>query len=232
MRIAKYIANSGHCSRRSAEKLIIKKKVFINNKICETPSVNVSQDDIISINGNILKIDNKIRLWKFYKPIKVICTNNDPQKRKTIFDFVPKNTPRIISIGRLDYMSEGLLLLTNNGDFARKLELPKNNILRVYRVCILGSINKDSIKKINNGIYINKIYYNKINLSIEKQANNKSWLKFKLREGKNREIRNICKHFKWSIFKLIRLQFGPIKIKKEKPGQISEIQPIPDFFYD
>ena len=227
MRIAKYISNSGYCSRREAEKLIIAKKVFINKTLCELPSRNVSKHDEISINGKIIKLDNRIRLWKLYKPKYVMCTNNDPQKRKTIFSLLPKKMPRLISIGRLDYMTEGLLLLTNNGDFARKLELPKSNILRVYRVYLKGIIN-NNIEKINSGISINGILYTRIEAKIEKINKKHCILIFKLREGKNREIRNICKYFKWTIIKLIRLQYGPIKLSKDRPGEIKEIKEIPN----
>ena len=227
MRIAKYIANSGYCSRREAEKLIIKKIVYINKKLCDAPNINVSKKDKITISGKIIKLNTKIKLWKFYKPIKVICTNKDPKKRKTIFDILSKNLPRLISIGRLDFMSEGLILLTNNGDFARKLELPHSNILRVYRVCIRGQVNEDVIKKINFGISINGIFYKKITVKIEKKTNLNYWLIFKLREGKNREIRNICKFYKWTVIKLIRLQYGSIKLKKQNPGQLEEIKNIP-----
>ena len=133
MRIAKYIANAGYCSRRDAEKLINKKKVFVNNKLCDVPYIKVTEKDKITISGKIIKLEKKISLWKLYKPTNIICTNKDPKKRKTIFDIIPKNFPRLISIGRLDYLSEGLILLTNNGDFARKLELPSSNIYRIYR---------------------------------------------------------------------------------------------------
>ena len=230
MRIAKYIANAGYCSRREAEKLIFKKKVYFNNKICVAPYINVTSKDKIVINDKIIKLKNKIILWKLYKPIKVMCTTKDPKKRKTIFDIIPKNLPRLISIGRLDYMSEGLILLTNNGDFARKLELPSSNISRVYRVCVKGKITSDQVNEINSGIRIEGIFYKKVKIEIEKKINSNIWLKFKLLEGKNREIRKICRHFKWSIHKLIRLQYGPIKLIKEKPGQIKEIDPIPKDF--
>ena len=227
MRIAKYIANAGYCSRRDAEKLISKKKVYINNKICEIPNFNVIENDEIKISGNIIKLNKKIRLWKMYKPTNVICTNKDPKKRKTIFEFLPQNMPRTISIGRLDFMSEGLILLTNNGDFARKLELPSSNIIRIYRVYVATIVKNDDIKKINYGVIINEILYKKIEVKIEKMNQKKTFLKFKLREGKNREIRNICRYFKWPILKLIRLQYGSIKLNKEKPGQIKEVDPIP-----
>mgnify|MGYP001192423764 CR=1 FL=1 len=227
MRIAKYIANAGYCSRRDAEKLIFENKVFVNNKKCLFPYIKVTEKDKVSVNNKIIKLEKKIVLWKLYKPISVMCTTKDPKKRKTIFDIIPKDFPRLISIGRLDYMSEGLILLTNNGDFARKLELPSSNILRVYRVCVDINVKKNDIEKINYGVSINGILYKKAKITIEKINQKKTWLKFKLREGKNREIRNICKFFKWPILKLIRLQYGSIKLNKEKPGQIKEINPIP-----
>ena len=227
MRIAKFIANAGFCSRRDAEKLIFEKKVRINNKLCEAPYIQVTEKDKIVINHKVIKLGKKISLWKLYKPIKVICSTKDPKKRKTIFDIIPKDYPRLISVGRLDYMSEGLMLLTNNGDFARKLELPSSNILRVYRVCVNGDVKSNQIKKINSGIRIEDILYKKVKVNIEKIKKPQVWLKFKLKEGKNREIRKICNHFKWPINKLIRLQYGSIKLIKEKPGQIKRIEPIP-----
>ena len=223
MRIAKYISNAGICSRRDAEKLILKRKVFINDVLCDRPNINVAIHDKIVVNNKTVVIENKVRLWQFYKPIKTICTNKDSKNRKTIFDFVPNNYPRLISIGRLDFMSEGLLLFTNNGDFARKYELPSSNILRVYRVCINGRIKHNELTKINNGIEINQIKYNKIKVKLEKFNAPFTWMIVKLNEGKNREIRNICKFFNWPIVKLIRIQFGSFKLSKQRPGEIKEI---------
>ena len=224
MRIAKYISNAGYCSRRDAEKLIFNGEVYVNNAICMKPSLNVSINDKIKIGKKLIKLQNNIKLWKFYKPPKVICTNKDPQKRKKVFDFLPKNFPRVISVGRLDFMSEGLLLFTNNGDFARKLELPSSDFLRVYRVCIRGNVKKNMTKKINSGISINGIHYKKSLVKIEKFQDPYTWIIFKLKEGKNREIRNICKFFKWNIVKLIRIQYGSIKLSKLKSGEIQEIR--------
>ena len=224
MRIAKYIANSGICSRREAEKLIERKKVFINDVCCEHPSEKVTLEDKIVVNKKTIQLDSEIRLWKMYKPPKIICTNNDPQKRKTIFSLIPRNFPRLISIGRLDYMSEGLILFTNNGDYARKYELPSSNILRVYRVCINGLIKDEDIKNINIGTTINKIEYKKVNVRVEKFKTPYTWLIFKMKEGKNREIRNICDHFLWNIVNLVRIQYGSVKLIKQKPGEIIEIK--------
>ena len=163
MRIAKFIANAGFCSRRDAEKLIEDKKVKINNHVCLHPSEKVNEYDKITIEKKIIQIQDSIRLWKIYKPTKYICTTKDDRNRKKIFDLIPKNFPRMISIGRLDFMSEGLLLFTNSGDYSRNLELPSKGYERVYRVCINGKIEKKDIERINKGIKINKINYNKIN---------------------------------------------------------------------
>ena len=228
MRIAKYIAHSGHCSRRNAEKLIINKKVYINGILCLKPNINVNLNDKIRIENKIIKIEEKIKLWKFYKPIKTLCTNNDLQNRKTIFDILPINFPRVISIGRLDLMSEGLLLLTNNGDFARKIELPSSNVERIYKVCIQGIVSQQAILKINSGILIQKILYKKVKVKILKSNEKNSWLLFSLKEGKNREIRNICKYFKLKITKLIRTQYGSIKLGNLKNGEVKEVKNFKD----
>ena len=227
MRIAKYISNAGYCSRRDAEKLILSGKVYINDILCEKPNVNVNPNDKILIDKKLVKLKNKIRLWKIYKPPRIICTNKDPQKRKTIFDILPNDFPRVISVGRLDFMSEGLLLLTNNGDYARKLELPNSNVLRIYRLCLKGDITMNMIKQINRNISINGINYKKISAKIEKFQKPYTWIIFKLKEGKNREIRNICKFFKWNIIKLIRIQYGTIKLSKQKIGEIQEVKKLP-----
>ena len=224
MRIAKYIANSGLCSRRDAEKLIRQKKVFINNICCEHPSNKVEINDKITVNNKRIHINTKIRLWKMYKPIKTICTNSDPQNRKTVFSLIPKNLQRLISIGRLDFMSEGVMLFTNNGDFARKYEVPSSNIIRIYRVCINGIINPIDIRSVNQGISINKIKYKKINVKIEKFKSPYTWLIFKMHEGKNREIRKICEIYMWNIVNLVRIQYGAIKLIKQKPGELIEIK--------
>ena len=150
-RIAKFISNSGHCSRRQAEKLIFQNKVYINDIICNHPSQKVSDNDIIKIDNKILNKIAKIELWKMYKPIKYICTTKDRLKRNKVFDLLPKGLPKLISIGRLDYMSEGLLLFTNSGEYSRFLELPSSNIERTYSVCVNGIVKNSDIKKINNG---------------------------------------------------------------------------------
>lgn len=228
MRIAKFIAHAGYCSRRDAEKLIEEKKIKINNNLCLHPSKTVDINDKITIGKKVIKIQETVKLWRMYKPIKYICSTKDDRGRKKIFDLVPKDYPRIISIGRLDFMSEGLLLFTNSGDYSRSLELPSQGYERTYRVCIKGKIEKKDIAKINNGIKINNIRYNKIKIKIDKSDKIYTWIIAKLKEGKNREIRNICKYFSWDIVKLIRIQYGPYKLGNLKEGKIEEIKVIKD----
>ena len=224
IRIAKYIANAGYCSRREAEKLIENKLVKINDQLCLHPSDTVTTKDKITVGEKVVKLNQAIKLWKLYKPIKYICSTKDEYNRKKVFDLIPKDFPRIISIGRLDFMSEGLLLFTNNGDFARKLELPTTGYERIYRICIRGRVDLKYLEKINQGIKIEGIFYKKIKIKIEKSNKNFTWLIGKLKEGKNREIRKICKHFSWQIVKLIRIQYGPYKLERLKEGQIEELK--------
>ena len=226
MRIAKFIANAGFSSRREAEKLIEEKIVKINGELCLHPSEIVDKNDKITIGKKIIQISENIRLWKMYKPIKYICTTKDELQRKKIFDLIPQDFPRMISIGRLDFMSEGLILFTNSGDYSRSLELPSTGYERIYRVCIKGKIENKNIEMINRGIKIDKINYNRIKIKIEKSNQIYTWIIVRLKEGKNREIRNICKYFAWNIVKLIRIQYGPYKLGKLKEGKIEEIKVI------
>ena len=226
MRIAKFIANAGFSSRREAEKLIEEKIVKINGELCLHPSEIVDKNDKITIGKKNIQMPGNIRLWKMYKPIKYICTTKDERQRKKIFDLIPQDFPRMISIGRLDFMSEGLILFTNSGDYSRSLELPSTGYERIYRVCIKGKIENKNIEIINRGIKIDKMNYNKIKIKIEKSNQIYTWIIVRLKEGKNREIRNICKYFAWNIVKLIRIQYGPYKLGKLREGKIEEIKVI------
>ncbi len=224
IRISKYLSSAGICSRRDAEKLIIEKKIKINSEICIHPSHKVNDLDIIKVNNKIIKKPNKVEVWKLYKPVKYICSTKDNLDRKKIFDLLPKNLKNLISVGRLDYMSEGLILLTNNGDYSQYLEHPSSNIERTYRVCLSSKIQANSLHKINKGITIKGIHYNKVKVVFDKQIKHHSWLIFNLKEGKNREIRNICNNFSWKIVKLIRIGFGPYKLGKLKEGQFEKLK--------
>ena len=223
MRIAKYISHSGYCSRRNAEKLINEKKVKINSIVCQNLATKVSDQDTVKINNHIITLEKNIRLWYFYKPVGIITSSKDPQGRKTVFDLLPKSYPRLITIGRLDINSEGLLLFTNNGDLARYFELPKNNLKRKYRVRVNGKVSKNKLLSLRQGIRIDNISFKPIKANLEKQMKTNAWINMTLSEGKNREIRKICSYFGWRVNKLIRINYGKFSLGNLKPGQIKEV---------
>ena len=223
-RIAKKIARSGLCSRRKAESLILDGKVMLNNKIVKQCNINVHDKDLILINGKPLPKKSLTRLWLFYKERGYVVTENDPQGRPTIFDKIKSKTNiRLISVGRLDINSEGLLLLTNDGEFARKLELPSSGISRIYRVRVYGIVKEQDLSLLKNGITIDKIRYGSISTKLEKQKNSNAWVTMELKEGKNREIRKIMSFFGYRVNKLIRISYGPFTLKSMKPGDLLEI---------
>jgi len=223
-RIAKSIASTGYCSRRDAEKLILMGEVKVNGKKILTPAFFVNKNDKITIKNILLQNSNKTELFIFYKPKGVIVSKNDPQKRKTIYDFIPVNMKEFHYVGRLDYNTEGLLLLTNNGKLKRHLELPVNKIERNYRVKVHGNIkniNKDNLSK---GITIKNIKYGPIYIDIIENKEKTSWLNVKIYEGKNREIRKIMEYYNLFINDLIRIQFGPFHLKNLRRGELIKIK--------
>tara|TARA_Y100000590_G_scaffold127305_1_gene145535 strand:- start:2980 stop:3681 length:702 start_codon:yes stop_codon:yes gene_type:complete len=224
MRIAKYISHSGYCSRRNAEKLILANKVKINSKICATLSTKIAKSDTVKIDNKIINLNKLIRIWCFYKPLGIINTSKDTHNRKTIFDLLPKKLKNLISVGRLDINSEGLLLLTNNGELSRYFELPKNSFRRQYRVRVQGIVDKNKLSILKKGIKIKNFSYKPIIADLEKQSNTNAWIKMTITEGKNREIRKICSHFGWRVNRLIRIKYGEFSIGNLKPGEIKEIK--------
>lgn len=224
-RIAKKIANSGICSRREAERLINNGNVKLNGNVIKNCNINVTTKDIIEVNNQKLKEKEKVRLWLYYKKKGFLVTTKDIKERPNIFNEIKfKVNKRLISIGRLDFNSEGLLLLTNNGDFARKLELPQNKFQRTYKVRIFGNINNKVKDLLKNGIKVNGIKYKPIELELGKEKGQNRWLTMKLHEGKNREIRKIMDHFGCTVNRLIRISYGPFNLKDLKPGQLTELK--------
>jgi len=220
-RIAKVIAGSGFCSRRDAEKLIAQGRVKINGKMLVTPALTVT-DEKITIDDKPLKASVAPRLFLYYKPIGLVTSHRDEKGRDTVFEKLPKDMPRVISVGRLDLNSEGLLLLTTDGETARRFELPSSGYNRVYRVRVFGKVQINELKKLRQGITIDKIRYAPLEVEIEKLATN-SWLRIVLHEGKNREIRKILKHFGLEVNRLIRVEYGEYKLGDLKPGEVKEI---------
>lgn len=222
-RIAKYIARTGYCSRREAEQLVFDKKVSVNGLLVENIALKVTTNDTIAINNKILPKITKRRLWIYHKKSGLITTSKDEKNRMTIFDDLPTQYKNLKTIGRLDKNTEGLLLLTNDGEYARELELPQNNYERSYNVRVFGQINQNQLDKLQNGITIDHIEYKSIIAKIIKTSGNNSWLNFKLYEGKNREIRNILSFFNLKVDRLIRIQYGPYLLGNIAKGEIIEV---------
>ena len=222
-KVSKLIAEAGICSRRKAEILIKEGRVKLNNKILKSVPERATTKDIISVDNKEINIKKKIRLWKYYKSTGLLTTNYDPLGRKTIFEVIPKTLPRIVTVGRLDLNSEGLLLLTNSGSFSRHLELPKNSFIREYKVKVRGKIDIEKLKNLKKGIIIKGIKYGAIEANILKKSATNAWIKMRLIEGKNRGIRKIMNFFGWTVNKLKRISYGPIKLKNLKKNEIKEI---------
>ena len=224
-RIAKVIAHSGLCSRRDAEQLIKTGRVTVNNEVIKECSTKTLEKDLILVDGEKLPKQEKPRLWKYYKPSGLITTHKDENRRPTVFNNMPSHLPRVISVGRLDLNSEGLLLLTNNGDLGRLLEHPSSGWIRRYRLRVHGRINKDMIKILKKGIKIKGIYYAPIIIDEIKENNDSSnsWLTAKIKEGKNRELRIIMQNFGLKVSRLIRTSYGPFQLGNLKNGNLEEI---------
>ena len=223
-RLSKKIARSGFSSRREAEKYIESGRVKVNGAIIKELSFQVGINDQIHIDGRRINKEGKTRLWKFHKPKGLITSHKDEKSRQTIFQILPKNLPRLITVGRLDLNSEGLLLLTNDGDLKRKLELPSSKILRTYRVRAKGITNENKLSRLRQGITVDGIRYRPMELNIIKQNASNVWLSVRLMEGKNREIRLSFQAIGLQVNKLIRTSFGPIALGKLDKGQIEEVE--------
>ncbi|WP_341788865.1 MULTISPECIES: pseudouridine synthase [unclassified Rickettsia] len=220
-RLAKLISNAGVCSRRDAEKLILDGQVKVDGVIVTSPATNVDIDNQIEVSGSLITSSQKSRLWIYYKPVGLITTHKDPLSRKTVFEQLT-GLPRVISIGRLDLNSEGLLLLTNNGDLARQFELPSSKLKRVYHVRAYG--NPDLLLKSNyKNLEIDGIFYNPQSIKLLRKNSTNSWLEVILFEGKNREIRRIFEHFGLKVNKLIRTEYGDFKLDNLKPNEYREV---------
>jgi 23S rRNA pseudouridine2605 synthase len=224
-RLAKVIAAAGICSRRQAETLITEGKVSVNGNSVTTPAFTVTAQDTIEVQGKVIqqKLKTEIRLWCYYKPVGLLTTHSDPQERPTVFKALPPDLPRLISVGRLDINSEGLLLLTNDGELARLFELPSSGLRRQYRIRVRGKISPQQLYSLKKGITIDTIRYASIEAELENQQTSNAWISMVLHEGKNREIRRICKHFGWPVNRLIRTHYGLFELKNLQPGQLYEI---------
>ena len=221
-RIAKFIARSGVCSRRAAEELIMQKRVTVNGETVSSPAFNVDGNEKILIDGEKLPSIEQTRLWLYYKPVGLITSHKDAS-RPTVFENLPSNMPRVISVGRLDLNSEGLLLLTNDGELSRMLELPQNGWSRRYKVKVHGIISQQKIDSVSNGVTIEGVNYGPVKITIDSTQGTNTWLTITLTEGKNREIRRLMQYIGLDVARLIRLSYGPFQLGSLKKGEVKEV---------
>ena len=222
-RIAKFMARSGVCSRREAEELIRQKRVTVNGEIVASPALNVDGSEKILLDGEKLPAVEATRLWLYYKPVGLLTTHRDTDSRPTVFDNLPAGMPRVISVGRLDLNSEGLLLLTNNGELSRKLELPQNGWSRRYKVKVHGFVDLKKLAKLADGGTGDGVSYGPVTAEVEREQGTNAWLRVTLSEGKNREIRKLMKFIGLDVARLIRLSYGPFQLGSLKKGEVREV---------
>jgi 23S rRNA pseudouridine2605 synthase len=223
-RIAKVIARAGLASRREAETWIAAGRVAVNGAAIASPALNVTRSDRITVDGQALPNAERTRLFLYHKPRGLVTTHSDPQGRDTIFRALPKNLPRLISIGRLDLNTEGLLLLTNDGGLARALELPATGWLRRYRVRALGRVTQDALDRLRDGVTVEGVRYGPIEATLDREQGANVWLTFAIREGKNREVRKVLEQLGLKVNRLIRVAFGPFELGEIDDGEVTEVE--------
>jgi len=222
-RIAKRLARSGVCSRREAERWILDGRIEVDGVQLTTPAFIVTESSDIRVDGRPLPSQQHSKVWLYHKPKGLLTTHHDPQGRPTVFDYLPKNLPRVISIGRLDFNSEGLLLLTNDGELARYAELPSTGWSRCYRVRVFGTIDEQALADLAHGVTIEGVHYKSVEAELIRQQGRNSWLLVTLYEGKNREIRKIMDHINLTVNRLIRVTYGPFELDDLNPEEVREV---------
>ena len=223
-RIAKVMARAGLCSRREAELLIAEGRVNLNGRVLNTPATKVGPQDRIEVDGAPIAARERTRLWLFHKPKGLVTTNRDPQGRPTVFSALAADMPRVLSVGRLDINTEGLLLLTNDGGLARILELPSTGWLRRYRVRVHGSIEQPVLDALAHGITVDGMVYGAVEARIDRVQGSNVWLTVALREGKNREVKRVLEHLGLTVTRLIRVSYGPFQLGDLKRGEVREVK--------
>lgn len=224
MRVAKALARAGLCSRRDAERWIADGRVSVNGRVITSPALDVKPEDQIVVDGKPLPSAEPPKLWRYHKPRGLVTTHRDPQGRPTVFDHLPPELPRVISVGRLDFNTEGLLLLTNDGALARHLELPSTGWLRRYRVRAHGKVTAAQLERLKQGVEIEGVRYGPVDAQLDKEQGHNVWLSIGLREGKNREVRKILGTLGLDVNRLIRVSFGPFQLLDLEPGKVDVVK--------
>ncbi len=223
MRIAKAIARAGLCSRRDAERWIEEGRVAVDGKTLTSPALVVTGKEKILVDGKALPQADGVRLWRYHKPKGLVTTHKDPEGRETVFDKLPDAMPRVISVGRLDYNSEGLLLLTNDGALARHMELPTTAWIRRYRARAWGNVTAEQLEALSKGVTVDGVHYAPMEARLDREQGDNVWLTIGLREGKNREVRNVLASLGMTVNRLIRVSYGPFQLQDLKPGEVQEV---------
>jgi len=223
-RIAKVMARAGVASRRDSEAMIAEGRVSVNGKVIDSPALDVAPTDVVLVDGEPLPARERTRLWFYHKPRGLVTTNHDPEGRPTVFDALPEDLPRVLSVGRLDINTEGLLLLTNDGGLARMLELPETGWLRRYRVRAFGQVNQAQLDTLRDGVTIDGVHYGPVIAQFEREQGSNTWLTVDLREGKNREVKTVLEHLGLQVNRLIRVSFGPFQLGDLPEGEAEEIR--------
>ncbi len=222
-RIAKVIARAGLCSRRDAEKWIGDGRVAVNGRTIDSPALNVQAGDRILVDGKPLPARERTRLWLYHKPRGLVTTVRDPEGRPTVFDALPQDLPRLVTVGRLDINTEGLLLLTNDGGLARTLELPSTGWLRRYRVRAHGMVDRAALEGLMQGVVVDGVRYGSVEAAVERIRGDNAWLMIGLREGKNREVKRVLAHIGLTANRLIRISFGPFQLGELGAGDVRRV---------
>ena len=223
-RIAKTLARAGIASRREAERMIAAGRVAVNGKVIASPALNVTGADVITVDGRPLATPEPARLWLYHKPAGLVTTARDEKGRRTVFDALPPELPRVLSVGRLDLSSEGLLMLTNDGGLKRRLELPSTGWLRKYRVRVNGKPGDATLEPLRKGLTIDGERFQPMEVTLDRQQGANAWITIGLREGKNREIRRAMEAVGLKVNRLIRVSYGPFQLGSLKPGEVQEVK--------
>lgn len=222
-RIAKWLARAGIASRRDAEKLVAEGRVRMNNAPVTHPATFVTPDDTVLVHGAVVGAPERTRLWRYHKPDGLVTTHRDPEGRPTVFDKLPPGLPRVVSVGRLDLTSEGLLLLTNDGALARKLELPATGWIRRYRVRVHGRPDERALERLARGVTVEGVRYGPIEAGLDAVKGDNAWVTVALREGRNREVRRVMQFLGLPVTRLIRVAYGPFQLGTMPRSAVEEV---------
>jgi len=225
-RIAKLMARAGVASRREIERMIAEGRIALRGEKVTTPATLLTDLGGVTVDGKPVRAAAATRLFRFYKPQGTITAERDPKGRATIYDRLPKGLPRVMPVGRLDFMTEGLLLLTNDGELKRQLELPRTGVVRTYRARAFGHVTQAQLERLAEGITIDGVHYGSINANLERRTGRNAWIEMSLTEGKNREVRRVLAHLGLQVSRLIRTSYGPLGLEGLEPGDADEVPQV------